>query len=84
MLIQALQGRLTASGEVLIRAKSHREQARNLEDARKRLASLLADALRPRSPRKPTKPTRASQKRRLEAKRRHGRRKQERSGRHDP
>ena len=83
-LLRALQGRLTASGELLIRAKRHREQARNLQDARERLARLLADALKPRRTRRATKPTRASKERRLEAKRRLGRRKQERGGRFDP
>ena len=83
-LLKALQGRLTASGELLIRAKRHREQARNLQDARKRLARALSDALKPVRARKATKPTRASRERRLEAKRRLGRRKQERGGRYNP
>ena len=83
-LLKALQERLTASGELLIRAKRHREQARNLQDARERLAELLADALKPRRARRATKPTRASRERRLEAKRRRGRRKQERGGHFEP
>ena len=69
------------ASNLLVRAKRHREQARNLADARERLAGLLADALKPQRTRRATKPTRASKQRRLEAKRRQGRRKQERSGR---
>ena len=83
-LLKALQGRLTGAGELLIRARRHREQARNLADARERLASLLSGGLKPQRARKATKPTRASRERRLDAKRRRGRRKQERGGRFDP
>jgi len=82
-LTRALKSRLTSSGELLIRAKSHREQARNLGDARERLASLLREALQPQKTRRATKPTRGSKQRRLESKRRQGRRKQERSSRFD-
>ena len=82
-LTRALKSRLTSSGELLIRAKSHREQVRNLEDARERLASLLREALRPQKTRRATKPTKGSKQRRLDGKRRQGRRKQERSGRFD-
>lgn len=83
-LLAALKARLTASGELLIRAKSHREQARNLADARERLARLLSVALQPRRKRKATRPTRASRERRLEAKRHRSQRKRDRGGRfHD-
>mgnify|MGYP002832850012 CR=1 FL=1 len=82
-LMRALESRLTSSGELLIKAKSHREQNRNLEEARERLASLIREALRPRKTRKATKPTKGSKLRRLEGKRRQGRRKQERSARFD-
>jgi ribosome-associated protein len=83
-LLAALKARLTASGELLIRAKSHREQARNLADARERLARLLSVALQPRLKRKATRPTRASRERRLEAKRHRSQRKRDRGGRfHD-
>jgi len=84
LLLKALKGRLTDSGEILIRAQRHREQARNLEDARVRLRETLREALAPKKARKPTRPTRASQERRMEAKRQRGRRKQERRGRYEP
>ena len=82
-ILKALGSRLTASGELLIRAQSHREQARNLEDARERLSRALREALKPKRSRKVTKPTRASRERRLEAKRQRGRRKRERGGRYE-
>ncbi|MCH2107284.1 MAG: aminoacyl-tRNA hydrolase [Planctomycetes bacterium] len=84
LLLRALKGRLTDAGELLIRAQRHREQARNLEDARQRLGEALREALKPKKARKATKPTRASQERRMEAKRQRGRRKQERGGRFEP
>ena len=84
ILLRSLRSRLTDSGELLIRAQRHREQARNLEDARERLALALRGALKPKKVRKATKPTRSSRERRMEAKRQRGRRKQERGGRYEP
>jgi ribosome-associated protein len=74
----ALGPRLTAAGEVVVRADRFRDRARNLEDARTRLASLLAAALLPPKPRVPTRPSRGSVARRLESKRRRSIRKRER------
>jgi len=72
--------RWTAEGAVLIAADGHRSQARNREEARARLADLVARALERPKPRIPTRPTRASQRRRVEAKARRGRIKQLRQG----
>ena len=58
--------RVTAS------AQDTRSQHRNRELALERLASRLAHALEVRRPRTRTRPTRASQKRRVEAKKRRG------------
>lgn len=69
-LEERLAGRLTTSGEIIVHASSHRERARNLEDARERLAGLLREALSVPKARKATRPTRGSQRRRLDAKRR--------------
>ena len=80
-LAERLTGRLSAAGEVVVHASSHRERLRNLEDARARLAQLLLAALaRPRR-RVATKPTRGSQRRRLEGKRRRSDVKRGRGGR---
>ena len=64
--------RWTADGAVIIRADAHRSQARNREEARARLADLVARALERPKPRIPTRPTRASQRRRFEHKTRRG------------
>ncbi len=72
---QRLGSRLTSQGELLVSAQAHRERRRNLEDAWKRLESLLRFALeRPRR-RVKTRPTRSSVERRLQKKRAHSDRK---------
>src|SRR5207342_160699 len=53
-------------------AQDTRSQHRNRELALERLASRLAHALEVRRPRTRTRPTRASQKRRVEGKKRRG------------
>jgi ribosome-associated protein len=68
-LLEALGSRLR-DGVVTVTAGESRSQWRNRAVARRRLAELLDDALRPRRPRRLTKPTRASKARRLESKRR--------------
>jgi ribosome-associated protein len=67
---------------VAVVASDRRSQTRNRELALERLAGRLDAALQPDRPRRPTRPTSASQRRRLEAKRRHSERKAER--RHRP
>jgi ribosome-associated protein len=67
-LLERLASRLTKEGEIVLHASTSRHRARNLEDARERLATLLAEALRQERPRKATKPTRGSQERRLKEK----------------
>ena len=59
-------------------AQDGRSQYRNRELALSRLAAKIGAALRVPRRRRPTKPTRASRTRRLDAKRRTGRRKQSR------
>ncbi len=70
--------RLTADGVVVIQARRFRDQARNREDARERLATLIRQALAAPKKRVATRPTRASRERRLTDKKQRGRRKQSR------
>jgi ribosome-associated protein len=77
-LVQALGSRLSAAGELVVHASRFRRQARHLADARERLADWVRDALAPRKKRRATRPTKGSRERRLGAKRRQARRKQER------
>lgn len=77
-LLERLAHRLTRAGEIVLHASSTRQQSRNLEEARARLAALVAGALKVERTRKPTRPTRGSKRRRLDSKRRRGALKRER------
>ncbi|MGI8704315.1 MAG: alternative ribosome rescue aminoacyl-tRNA hydrolase ArfB [Sphingomicrobium sp.] len=60
--------KLTTSGEILIAAKRFRTREANREDARSRLAKMIAKAhVAPRK-RKPTRPSRAAKARRVDEK----------------
>ena len=82
--LAALAGRrLTADGELVLRAESHRTQEGNRKAALERLALLVAQAaVRPKA-RKATKPSRASAERRLASKARHSRLKAQRRSSED-
>ena len=59
--------------QVVIVASEHRSQLRNRRAAAERLAELLEEAMKPPPPRRvPTKPSKASQQRRIEQKKQHG------------
>lgn len=75
----ALAGRRLSGGSLIIDARRYRTRERNRQDARERLASLLARAAARPRPRRATRPSAASQRRRLEEKRRRGDRKRGRS-----
>ena len=72
--------RLTVDGVLVIQASRFRDQARNREDARERLAEIIRAALHVPKKRVATKPTRASKERRLDSKKRRARNKHTRSG----
>jgi ribosome-associated protein len=57
---------------IVIFAQRFASQPRNREDARARLAALIAQAQHREKPRRPTKPTKASKTRRLDEKSRRG------------
>jgi len=63
---------------VVVTASDERSQARNRAIAVERLARRLGQALEVAPPRKRTRPTKASQRRRLESKRRQSQRKRDR------
>ena len=68
-LRQIAGSRLTGSGELLITARRFRSQEANREDARRRLAEMIAEAHIVRAKRKPTRPSRAAKAKRVDAKR---------------
>jgi ribosome-associated protein len=69
-LIRLAGRRATADGVLVITARARRSQARNRADAIDRLVDLIRRAAAPPAARRPTGPTPASDRRRLEAKRR--------------
>jgi ribosome-associated protein len=72
--------RINAEGELVIQSDIHREQPRNLADARSRLARLLAECQAAPKKRLPSKPSLGAQRRRIETKHRTGEKKKLRRG----
>ena len=70
--------RLDKEGRIQITSQATRDQSRNLEDAREKLAALIRSALHPPKKRKKTRPSRGAKERRLKAKKQRSERKQSR------
>lgn len=64
--------RITPSGKIIIKSQSTRSQAQNRELALAQFIELVASANRVQKKRIPTKPSKASQKRRIEKKKKRG------------
>ena len=69
-LVRLAGSRMTQSGVLIIEASQFRTQEQNRQEAFDRLGSLVRRAAEKPKTRKKTRPTAASQKRRMEAKRR--------------
>lgn len=67
-----LSARLTTDGRLVVHVDTYRSQGRNMDEARRRMAALLRDALFVPKARHATKPTKGSQRRRVDAKKRRG------------
>ena len=68
-LLARLDARLTRSGDLIVHVDGHRSRRRNLDEARERLVSILAEALEVPRARRPTAPSRAARRRRMDDKR---------------
>ena len=75
--------RLTKDGVLIITARESRDQIRNREIAREKLAELIRAATYVPKKRKPTRPTKASKERRIDTKKRDARTKKQRAKRFD-
>lgn len=64
-LLALRDSRLSASGDIVIKAQTHRTQSQNKQDAVLRLVELIQKATRIDPPRKATKPSLGAKKRRL-------------------
>ena len=71
--LRVLAGRrLDAEGRLQITSQATRDQARNLEEAREKVRTLVAAALREPKRRRPSRPTAAARERRIESKKHRG------------
>ena len=64
--------RITTEGVIVIKAQQYRSQAKNREEALRRLREIIDSVAQLPRKRKPTKPTRSSQQKRLDRKTRLG------------
>lgn len=64
--------KLTQGGELVVTARTHRTREANREEARNRLAALIAKAHQRDAKRRPTKPSRAAKAKRVDAKKGRG------------
>jgi ribosome-associated protein len=78
IIAQKLANRLNNEGELIIVSQSERSQLQNKEIAIERFYSLLEESLKPIKKRKATKPSLASKLRRLEHKKLHSKKKNDR------
>lgn len=75
--------RLSKDGVLIVTARESRDQVRNRETARTKLAELIRAATYVPKKRKPTRPSKASKERRIDSKKRDARTKKQRSKRFD-
>lgn len=67
--LKAIAGsKMTTGGELIITARRYRTQEANREDARARLAEMIAEAHIVQARRRPTKPSRAAKAKRVDEK----------------
>jgi len=74
-----LVNRISNEGEIVIASDEERSQRTNLQRAYSRIEALIISAARIPKHRRPTKPSKASKEKRLQAKKRQGQKKEERS-----
>ncbi len=79
-LFAAHPGYLTTEGEFLVTSQEYRDQERNRQRCVEKLSEMVLAALTPPKPRKKTKPSKASQRRRLDDKKKQGEKKTGRKG----
>jgi ribosome-associated protein len=68
-LARRLRSRISAAGLLAAGSQDERSQHQNRRIARERLARMIGEALRPKTPRMPTRPSRGAVERRLDEKR---------------
>ena len=71
-LRQIAGSKVTGAGELLLTARKYRTQDANRQDARRRLAELIAAAHIVQAKRRPTRPSRAAKAQRVDKKKQRG------------
>ena len=71
-LLALRDSRITDDGVIVIKAQQFRTQLKNREDALQRLADLIRTVTVEKKPRRATRPSRASQKKRVDSKKKQG------------
>ncbi len=69
LVLEKLKNRLTNEGVLIVTSTLTRDQIKNREDARSKLALIVKAALDRPKPRKPTKPSKGAKRRRIADKR---------------
>ena len=67
-----LLNRINAEGQLMVKAKTHRTQLANKEEAIQKINELVAGAMKKKKLRIATKPSKASKEKRIEGKKRSG------------
>jgi ribosome-associated protein len=80
ILRKRLSGRISREGVLQVSSQQFRSQSMNRDDTLRRFVTLLRNALKPVPQRRRTRPPRSAVERRIEAKKKRGERKKERSG----
>ncbi len=75
-LLALSDNRINSDGVLIIKAQSFRTQEQNKEDAIRRMVAIVRDAIKEQKTRRKTRPTQSSQRKRLDSKKKHGKRKQ--------
>ncbi len=67
-LVALYGNRINRNGQLVLHSEKYRDQPRNLNDVRQKLAAMLRETQSAPKKRRPTKPSKGSQRRRLENK----------------
>ena len=78
LLMEKLASRITGQGELILVSDKTRSQYKNKEDCIERFKELLNHAFKPVKKRVPTRPSKASRLKRIEKKKQHSQKKEQR------
>lgn len=70
--LKSFGNKLTTDGRMIISADESRDQARNMDICREKLAEMLRSVATAPKKRKPTKPSKAAKEKRITSKKKHG------------